>query len=199
MTHKNPHNQRLKIPEIKLLLYRTPNRMEDPSAYKVNGPVGIRVDIANQVYIKGTCIYADLDKHLIEVEYEMSNYFLLNKALSIKVDQTEELITKLQHPYWSPQLLPNGDYRILKPPSCGILTLYKGKSVARYPGGKSSSELIFHVHPEAKDVFKVEHLNYVPHWVKRITKEKDRKKKDIEMLERLYFQTGSINPIFEET
>jgi hypothetical protein len=182
---------------IKLLIYRTPYRTDAPSAYKVNGPVGIRVDIANQVYIKGTCIYADLDKHLIEVEYEMSNFYLLNKALSIKLDYTEELISKLQHPYWTPQLLPNGDHRILRPPSCGILTLYKGKSKARYPGGPSSSELIFHVYPEARDVFKVEHLNYIPSWVQQVTEKKGRKR-DVDMLDRLYFQTGSINPVFDE-
>ena len=185
-------NQVFQVPEIKLLLFRTPNRTGVPSAYKVNGPVGIRVDIANQVYIKGTCVYADIKKPILYT-YEMTNNYLLNKPLSIKLDHTEEVISKLQHPYWPPQLLSNGDHRILRPPSCAILTLYKGKAIPHYPGSQSSSELIFHVYPEAEEVFEVEHLNYVPSWVNRITK-----RNEVDILERLYHHTGSIHPIFHE-
>ena len=173
-----------RLPLISLLVWRKKKRISDASEYKTNGPIGIRLDISNGgVYIKGTCIYANLDPYLMNDRYEIPPGYLINKPLSIKMDLTKELIHKLHYPYWKPHLLDNGDYLIKRPPIADIVSLYEG--TYEFPKSQSSSELIFTVPPRALNAWDIQSLFSIPSWIDSIiNNERDK-------LDRIYYGIGS--------
>lgn len=157
-------------PLIKVLIPRKTDRSSSPSEYKVNGPVGIRLDISSRVYIKGICVYSDLDPLTLKT-LELSNPEILGHPLSLKFDDTSELVSKLFHPYWSPTPLPSGDTLIPQPPSYSLLSLFKHTSVPHLPLAPSSSLLIFPISPLIPPpILSIQHFTSLPPSLSRYLK-----------------------------
>lgn len=172
---------------VKILLYRKRSRCEEVHEIKINGPMGIGANVSSSggIYFKGKCVYANLEDSVINLD--MSNDYLLNKLVSVKIhDAINHLHPLLKHPYWTPQPLANGDYKIYSPPRYCLLSIKKDKATPNYPRLKTSSELIITIHPYATDVFKVEHLYTLPPWINHIVNN------EVDKLTSLYYNYGSI-------
>jgi len=156
---------------IKLLLYRKRERVNNPSAFKLNGPKGIVTNISpkGDIYVKGRCIYANIPDEY-KVRLEVDNIYLINKPLTVVIKERHhirQLLDICEYDYFNP-ILSNNHYLIKRIPKYFTLSVNKGIprlpktgfSITNTNPNPNQSELIVDLIEDS--TLKGEHLFHLP-------------------------------------
>lgn len=122
---------------LSILLKRKIKRIENPSAVKLNGPVGLNINISERgdIYIKGKCIFSNLEPIYL-TRFEVTNEYLIDKPITIILKEEEhinQLINDSQEKYFHPILKENtyNTYTIKRPPD--YTTISVNNCIPRLP------------------------------------------------------------------